>query len=299
MSVTSGRPPSFQHWRTCAGRSCSPSAVRACDRHDSTIAIAPSKRTHVRSTVGGAARLSRIRVTWQAVAPMACGCLVVLLGSAFPRIALLFTWLFTDRIEIAFDDNGRSRSPGCCSCRTRPSSSCWRTRRSVGCRRSDGSSSSSASCSTGLVLRQQSVPPVVDLGRLTRAWCRTDRCRHELGAGPPRRDRRGASNASTRVVPTSRSRRSAAARRRASPARCGPSTSAMLRQPAATGLGDRPAHRAAIRIRDDDLLEWDYGDFEGLTTVEIREEIPGLVGLDPSDHRRGDRSSRWAHVPTG
>ena len=36
---------------------------------------------------------------------MACGCLVVLLGSAFPRLALLFTWLFSDHIEIAFDDN--------------------------------------------------------------------------------------------------------------------------------------------------------------------------------------------------
>ncbi len=41
--------------------------------------------------------------TWQAGA-MACGCLVLLLGSAFPRIALLLTWLFTDRIGIAFDD---------------------------------------------------------------------------------------------------------------------------------------------------------------------------------------------------
>lgn len=29
---------------------------------------------------------------------------MVLLGSAFPRIALLITWLFSDRIEIAFDD---------------------------------------------------------------------------------------------------------------------------------------------------------------------------------------------------
>src|SRR3954447_5398116 len=33
-----------------------------------------------------------------------CGCFVVLLGSAFPRLALLLAWLFTDRIEIAFDD---------------------------------------------------------------------------------------------------------------------------------------------------------------------------------------------------
>jgi hypothetical protein len=34
---------------------------------------------------------------------MACGCLVLLLGSAFPRLALAITWLFTDRVDIAFD----------------------------------------------------------------------------------------------------------------------------------------------------------------------------------------------------
>ena len=34
---------------------------------------------------------------------MGCGCLVVLLGSAFPRIALVITWLFTNRVDIAFD----------------------------------------------------------------------------------------------------------------------------------------------------------------------------------------------------
>jgi hypothetical protein len=31
------------------------------------------------------------------------GCLIVLLGSAFPRLALIFTWIFTDRVDIAFD----------------------------------------------------------------------------------------------------------------------------------------------------------------------------------------------------
>jgi hypothetical protein len=34
---------------------------------------------------------------------MGCGCLVVLLGSAFPRLALVITWIFTDRVDIAFD----------------------------------------------------------------------------------------------------------------------------------------------------------------------------------------------------
>jgi hypothetical protein len=34
---------------------------------------------------------------------MGCGCLLVLLGSAFPRLALVLTWIFTDRVDLAFD----------------------------------------------------------------------------------------------------------------------------------------------------------------------------------------------------
>lgn len=34
---------------------------------------------------------------------MGCGCLVVLLGSMFPRVGLIITWLFTDRVDQAFD----------------------------------------------------------------------------------------------------------------------------------------------------------------------------------------------------
>ena len=49
-------------------------------------------------------RLSARTPTCKAVGRMACGCLVVLLGSAFPRLGLVLTWLFTDRVEIAFDD---------------------------------------------------------------------------------------------------------------------------------------------------------------------------------------------------
>jgi broad specificity phosphatase PhoE len=37
---------------------------------------------------------------------------------------------------------------------------------------------------------------------------------------------------------------------------------------ALTGLGD------AVQV-DEDLVEWDYGEYEGLTTPEIREERPG------------------------
>ena len=32
-----------------------------------------------------------------------CGCLVLLLGSAFPRVALVLTWIFTNRVDIAFN----------------------------------------------------------------------------------------------------------------------------------------------------------------------------------------------------
>ncbi len=31
---------------------------------------------------------------------------------------------------------------------------------------------------------------------------------------------------------------------------------------------------------DDDLLEWDYGDYEGITTAEIRETVPGWTVWD-------------------
>jgi hypothetical protein len=34
---------------------------------------------------------------------MGCGCLLVLLGSAFPRVALILTWIFSSRVDIAFE----------------------------------------------------------------------------------------------------------------------------------------------------------------------------------------------------
>ena len=33
-----------------------------------------------------------------------CGCLVVLLGTAFPRVALVLMWVFGNRVDRAFDD---------------------------------------------------------------------------------------------------------------------------------------------------------------------------------------------------
>ena len=36
---------------------------------------------------------------------------------------------------------------------------------------------------------------------------------------------------------------------------------------------------------EDDLAEWDYGDYEGVTTAEIREQVPGwTVWSDPCPH---------------
>lgn len=34
---------------------------------------------------------------------MPCGCFIVLLGSAFPRVALVLTWTFSRRVDIAFE----------------------------------------------------------------------------------------------------------------------------------------------------------------------------------------------------
>ncbi|MBC3843052.1 hypothetical protein GXW82_31330 [Streptacidiphilus sp. 4-A2] len=33
---------------------------------------------------------------------MGCACLLAVIASSFPRLALLFTWVFTDRVRLAF-----------------------------------------------------------------------------------------------------------------------------------------------------------------------------------------------------
>ncbi|HEY6533326.1 MAG TPA: histidine phosphatase family protein [Acidimicrobiales bacterium] len=58
------------------------------------------------------------------------------------------------------------------------------------------------------------------------------------------------------------------------------------------GLGDQ----AEI---DDDLLEWDYGDYEGVTTVQIREHDPGWTvwtGAIPNGESLDDVAARADRV---
>ena len=47
-------------------------------------------------------------------------------------------------------------------------------------------------------------------------------------------------------------------------------------KPTGTRARHRPARRLLDRVEvDPDLCEWDYGDYEGVTTPSIRETIPG------------------------
>ncbi len=47
------------------------------------------------------------------------------------------------------------------------------------------------------------------------------------------------------------------------------------------------------------ISEWDYGDYEGTTTDEIRKTVPELAGLDARLPRRRNRRGRCANAPTG
>ena len=46
------------------------------------------------------------------------------------------------------------------------------------------------------------------------------------------------------------------------------------------------------------LAEWDYGDYEGLTTPEIRETVPDWTGVDVRLPRRRERRRRSPSAPT-
>ena len=53
--------------------------------------------------------------------------------------------------------------------------------------------------------------------------------------------------------------------------------------------------RAVLR---DDLMEWDYGAYEGRRTIEIREELPGWSLWRDGTSRRGDGDRSFPRVPT-
>ncbi len=59
---------------------------------------------------------------------------------------------------------------------------------------------------------------------------------------------------------------------------------------ALAGMGERA-------IVDDDLVEWDYGEFEGTRTADLRETDPGVVDLDGDDQQRASRSTTSHGAP--
>ncbi len=123
-----------------------------------------------------------------------------------------------------------------------------------------------------------------------------------LVAGPPRRHRVEPERSPHRAAPTCRCcasgiERAAYARagaRRSSPSpacsrvRC----SALDSTAELAGFGDR------VEITPD-LTEWDYGDYEGLTSAEIRSGPPRLEPVDRRRARAASRRSRSARASTG
>ena len=51
-------------------------------------------------------------------------------------------------------------------------------------------------------------------------------------------------------------------------------------------------------MQREDLLEWDYGDYEGLTSAEIQASRPGLEPVARRLPRRRERPATSARAPT-
>ena len=111
------------------------------------------------------------------------------------------------------------------------------------------------------------------------SWCSCDTVRPS-----------GASAASTPGAPTSHSRPTVNGGRRPSGGRSPLAVLARVHEPA--GAGQETCRLAGLgdhaEVRDD-LIEWDYGEYEGRTTADIRLERPGLVavGRGPAGRRDG------------
>ena len=133
----------------------------------------------------------------------------------------------------------------------------------------------------------------------TRVLALARRYRDEDRPRPPRRDRverRPASTRPTTDLPLTERGRDGRA------ARCGERLAGrefalVLCSPARARAGDRRGWRASSREVDPDLVELDYGAYEGRTTAEIREQRPGLDGLARRT-RAARRSRRPARAPT-
>ena len=98
-------------------------------------------------------------------------------------------------------------------------------------------------------------------------------------------------------IPLTDHGRAEAARLRAALAGAASSACSRARWSGRSRPAGSPGWAMTPRPRED-LLEWDYGEYEGITTPEIREGRPGLVALARRLPRRGDARPTWERAWT-